>query len=340
MEVADYERRAGFTASYREAAGITNPNQAVSPEPHHGNPELENMRRHAIREMEMRDEAAMWAGMDRGQLETHTAAAQRAHAAAPPDVGSQLRAAAHAEADAWQQAADAQASGDEAGANNAQQLAGLLGTERQALEARNAEHERWAESTRTVRENGDKAAAELNRRGHQADTPQGGGTPQPQDQRAADSEPETEGPPSLQTRPTSVPEPETILEWLRQFDADLAAVERSIEREHQAAIDAGQPWPPARQPHAGTGPGTEPETELPGTGPATEHTPAARSTDAIAGVKQAARQYANYFHSRGPTHWPPDVPVPPDHPGGTAVTARSGSEERFVVLGLLEELFG
>jgi hypothetical protein len=33
-----------------------------------------------------------------------------------------------------------------------------------------------------VRENGDKAATELNRRGHQADTPQGGVTPLPGEQ--------------------------------------------------------------------------------------------------------------------------------------------------------------
>jgi hypothetical protein len=228
--------------------------------------------------------------MDRGQLEAHTAAAERARATLPPDVSSQLRATAHAEADAWQQAADAQASGDEAEASNAQQLAGLLSTEWHDLEARNAEHEQWAESTRTVRENGDKAAAELNRRGHGA--PQRGGTPQPQEQRPASSEPETEGPASFQTRPEPVSEPETTLEWLRQFDADLTAVERSIEREHQAAIDAGQPWPPARQPHADIGPGTEPETELSDTGPATEHIPAAQSTEAIADAKQAARQYA------------------------------------------------
>ena len=166
---ADYERRAGIAAAYREAAGITNPYQGVSPEPHHGNPELENMRREVIRELEYPDEAAMWAGMDRGQLEAHTAAAERAHAAAPPDVSAQLRATAHAEADAWQQAADAQASGDETEASNAQELARLLSTERQDLEARNAEHEQWADSTRSIRENGDKAAAELNRRGHQAD---------------------------------------------------------------------------------------------------------------------------------------------------------------------------
>ena len=107
MQCADYERRASIAAAYREAAGITNPYQAISPTPHHGNPELEHMRQEVIRELEYPDEAAMWAGMDRGQLEAHTAAAERAHATAPPDVAGELRLTARAEADALQQGADA-----------------------------------------------------------------------------------------------------------------------------------------------------------------------------------------------------------------------------------------
>ena len=78
----------------------------------------------------------------------------------------------------------------------------------------------------------------------------------------------------------------------------MAAVERSIEREHQAAIDAGQPWPPARQPDRPTA-GTTPETELSATEPAAEHdNPAARITEAITDVEQAARQYADEQASR------------------------------------------
>ena len=134
---ADYERRAGIAATYREAAGITNPYQGVSPEPHHGNPELENMRKEVIHELEYPDEAAIWAGMDRGQLEAHTAAAERAEAVAPPDVSAQLRATAHAEADAYQQAADAQASGDQAQAMGARFSPA---SQRPAPAARNPEH--------------------------------------------------------------------------------------------------------------------------------------------------------------------------------------------------------
>jgi hypothetical protein len=40
----DYARRAGAAAAYREAAGITDPGQAIAPGPHRGNPELDHLR--------------------------------------------------------------------------------------------------------------------------------------------------------------------------------------------------------------------------------------------------------------------------------------------------------
>ena len=113
------------------------------------------------------DEAAMWAGMDRGQLEAHTAAAERAQATAPPDVAGQLRATAHAEADARQQAADAQIRNDAAEAASASALAAeLAGRTAAARSPERPSTKHGPTSTRGVRENGDKAAAELNRRGH------------------------------------------------------------------------------------------------------------------------------------------------------------------------------
>jgi hypothetical protein len=43
-------------------------------------------------------------------------------------------------------------------------------------------------------------------------------------------------------------EPEqSLVEWNRQFENDLAAVDRAIAREQQAALDAGKPWPPGRK---------------------------------------------------------------------------------------------
>jgi hypothetical protein len=43
-----------------------------------------------------------------------------------------------------------------------------------------------------------------------------------------------------------------MLEWWRQLEVDLAMVDRAIEREQQAAIAAGQPWPPQRTAQAET----------------------------------------------------------------------------------------
>ena len=70
----EYTRRAGLAAAYREAAGITNPEQAVSPQPHRGNPELENMRQATITALEIRDEAAILRGLNCGELEAQVLA--------------------------------------------------------------------------------------------------------------------------------------------------------------------------------------------------------------------------------------------------------------------------
>ena len=56
-----------------------------------------------------------------------------------------------------------------------------------------------------------------------------------------------------------------MVEWWRQLEADVAAVDRAIEREHQAAIAAGKPWPPQREsgPVRGpeSSPGSDPEAD-------------------------------------------------------------------------------
>ena len=96
---ADYARRAGIAASYREAAGITDPHQVIRWEGHKGNPELEAMRHDAIFALQIHDEQADLAGMDRGQLEAKVIAGARARAAAPRDVSAELRATAQAETD-------------------------------------------------------------------------------------------------------------------------------------------------------------------------------------------------------------------------------------------------
>ncbi len=98
-----------------------------------------------------------------------------------------------------------------------------MAAQREQLEAANARYESWATDTSSRRKAAGKARAELERRGLAQHTPE-------------QQQPEAEG------------DPETMVEWWRQLEADLAAVDRAIEREHQAAIAAGEPWPPERNP--------------------------------------------------------------------------------------------
>ena len=220
---AEYARRAGTAAAYREAAEITNPQQAVAPGPHRSSPELEDMRQATIRALEIRDQADILRGMTQGELEACALDAERAQASAPPDVSGQLRLTAQVEADAWQQAADAQTRHDHTQAAGVETLASLLAAERQHLEAATARYEQRSAATTRTRETAAKARAELARRG-------------------------LARPPAQPQQPE--PEPPDMARWWQQFEADLAAVDRAVGREYQAAITAGTPWPPHRTPPA------------------------------------------------------------------------------------------
>ncbi|MGH3205652.1 MAG: MobF family relaxase [Streptosporangiaceae bacterium] len=230
----DYARRAAAAAAYREAAGITDPGQAIAPEPHRGNPELDHLRQAAIRALEIRDETEILRRMTYGQLEARILDAERALASAPPDVSRELRLTAQAEADAWQQSADAEIGGDKAGWAGAAALAGHMAAQREQLEAANARYQTWTADTLGRREAGGRAKAELERRELTQQTA-GQRQPEPEDG------------------------PQTMAGWWRQLEADLAAVDRAIKREHQAAIAAGEPWPPERNPQPEVEPAPEPE---------------------------------------------------------------------------------
>jgi len=159
--------------------------------------------------------------MTRGELEARILDGDRALASAPPDVSRDLRLTARAEADAWQQAADAQTSHHPPGSAGATALARQLAARREQLETANARYETWAADTSSRREAAGKASAELGRRQLAQHT-------------AGQSQ---AGPEAMQ---------QTLMEWWRQFETNLAAVDRALEREQQAAIAAGKPWPPLR----------------------------------------------------------------------------------------------
>jgi hypothetical protein len=156
--------------------------------------------------------------MTQGELEARTLDGERAQATAPPEVSSQLRATAQAEADYWQQSAAAQARGDQAGTANAEKLARLLASHRQQLEASAARYEQWSATTLDVRETAGKAKAELERRGL---------APQPAGPQHAGHE----------------SEPQTMADWLAELDRDLEAASTALAAQHAHAEAAGQPWP-------------------------------------------------------------------------------------------------
>jgi conjugative relaxase-like TrwC/TraI family protein len=262
----DCARRAAAAAAYREAAGITDPGQAIAPEPHRGNPELDHLRQAAIRALEIRDDTETIRRMTHGELEARVIGGARALAGAPPDVSRELRLTAQAEADAWQQSADAEIRHDPAGSADATALAHQLAARREQLEAANARYQTWAADTGSRREAAGKASAELGRRELAQHTA---------GQRQAEPE---DG-------------PQTLMEWWRQFEADLAAVDRAIEREQQAAIAAGKPWPPQHEPEPVRGPESSPRS-----GPEADRQPgpddhAARLDRLLAQTAEAAERF-------------------------------------------------
>jgi hypothetical protein len=212
---AEYSARAGKAAAYREAAGIDRQDHAVALEAHRDRPELEAMRREAILALEIRDEAEIMRGLAPGELEAQVLKGERAMANAPRDVSVELRNAAQAQQDCWQQSVEAEVAANEAEAEGARALAGLLGTEQTRLEKAREAYEDWEGRTAQARDSADRARKELERRGMLEEV-----TAEPAESTAA---------------------------WYAEFSAQADAVEAAIEREREAAAEAGTPWPPERQ---------------------------------------------------------------------------------------------
>jgi hypothetical protein len=193
----DYTRRAGIAAAYREAAGITNPEIAVSLTGHNGNPELEQLRRDAVRELQIPDEQALVRAASRGDLEARVIRGERAQAQAP-EAAPELRHVAHAEQEAVMDSADPHASSE--AREQAAALVGTLARERAGLEALRTTYDEWVTRSRTDREAAELAQAELDRRGGrnsdhtepEADEHQAGDEYEPHPEAQAEAEADTE----------------------------------------------------------------------------------------------------------------------------------------------------
>jgi hypothetical protein len=261
----EYTRRAGTAAAYREAAGITDPDQAVSLEPHRGNRELEAMRTAVFAALEIRDEAEILRRLDRGELEARALQGRRARAVAPPDVSRQLRLTAQAEADALQQSADAHTQHDHVGAASSTALAAQLAAERQRLEAASARYEQWSAGTHATRDTAGKATAELQRRGHAQ--PEGESQPQPD-------------------------EPQQMAGWWQQLEADAEAVNCADANEYQDANNTRENRPLQHVPDRNSPSAPKPEPRTSPENEPEQDDQAARLDELLARADQAAQRIA------------------------------------------------
>ena len=84
--------------------------------------------------------------------------------------------------------------------------------------------------------------------------------------------------------------PQTMTGWWREFEVDAEAAERAIARQHQAAIDAGKPWPPQRTPEPD--PSAAPSPDLQASSEEPVHDRAARLDELLTRTDQAAQRVA------------------------------------------------
>ena len=160
---ADWQRRAAVVASYREAAGITGPAQAIGPVPS-GQAQLREAFHAAVLALELPGDQALLRAMGRGQLEAQVSTYQRAEALAPRDVSAELAAADRRCKSDIARAQAAREAGRDAEADTAGILAGMTAGELAGLRVADAARREWAEAHASQAAQARAAGAELRRR--------------------------------------------------------------------------------------------------------------------------------------------------------------------------------
>jgi len=160
---ADWERRAGIVASYREAAGITDPVQAIGPAPS-GQAQLREAFHAAVVALELPGDQALLRAMGRGQLEAQVSSYERAAALAPRDVSAELAAADRRGTSDIARAQAAREAGRAAEADTAGILAEETAAELADLRVADAARREWAEAHASEAAHARAAEAELRRR--------------------------------------------------------------------------------------------------------------------------------------------------------------------------------
>jgi hypothetical protein len=159
----DWERRAGIAGSYREAAGITDPKQAIGPVPA-GKGVLREMFHASVHALELAGERAMTAAMGNEDLEARLLERERAVAAAPPDVSARLDSVERQREVAAEQAGRARQAADPGMVRSAEALAGIHDGQLGNLRIADAAHREWAEAHAGLEAAAMAAARELRER--------------------------------------------------------------------------------------------------------------------------------------------------------------------------------
>ena len=217
----DWINRVGLVANYREAAGHTDPEQAVGPAPA-GKPVLREAYRASVAALEMAEEERA-RDLPQRDLEARMREYGRAVAWAPQQVSADLEATERAEQDTLRQAEAARVGDMQEIARGAVALAQQLAERRAALAEIAAARGGWEAHTAGRQERAREAAAELDRRGIQHEDPE------PQ------AKPEAE--------PASEP-------GQPQADPRTAEIDRHIQRAREAAERIAAEREQARQAEA------------------------------------------------------------------------------------------
>jgi hypothetical protein len=159
----DWQRRAAIVASYREAAGITDPAQAIGPVPS-GQAQLREAFHASVVALELPGDQALLQAMGRGQLEAQVSTWERAEALAPRDVSAELAAADRLGKLDTARAEAARGAGRNAEAETAGILAGMTAEKLAGLRVADAARREWAEAHASEAAQARAAEAELRRR--------------------------------------------------------------------------------------------------------------------------------------------------------------------------------
>jgi hypothetical protein len=144
--IADWQMRAGIAASYREAAGIEDPDVAIGLAPQ-GHPELAEAYAATLLALEIPDVEVQVRAMTRGELERDVATYTRLKATAPAEPSQELRVASITGMDARAAAARLQAEGQTQAAAARQLHADKASVQASELEGRLETYQRWEEAT-------------------------------------------------------------------------------------------------------------------------------------------------------------------------------------------------